>query len=126
MSATLPIEAQELGPQEALAMARDLMAWAHANGAGDPCVVRLEYPITVKSAGSSRTIDEVTVRRTRGGDLRKVVGMSQEDAGFALIKMLTGLMDHEIDALDGADVEAIGTLITGFRRRSPVTGSIVG
>ena len=126
MSATLPIEAQALTPADALALALDLLGWARANGAGEPATVALAFPLTIKAGSGTTRIDEVRVRRPKVADAQAVMGMSEEAAGYALAKRLSGLSSAEFEALDMVDAEAIGEVITGFRRRSPATGLTVG
>ena len=97
MSATLPIEAQELAPQEALALARDLMAWAIANGAGDPSVVRLEYPITVKGAGGagqSKTFNVLQWEQVQKAFATEFPDVSTQDASL-VVEVVSGTIPYD-------------------------------
>lgn len=75
-------------------------------------VVHLQAPLSVEG----RTIDTVTVRRPKVGDLRRMekVKGGDLDKTLWLIATLTELSPTEVDELDAADMKAIGDIIEGF------------
>jgi len=81
--------------------------------------VALTYPITI---GTSDPIRSLTFRRPSLGDLR---GMSLDEADLTademidLIERLSGLSRDQVEAVDFADLDAIGETLGGFFGKSP-------
>ena len=67
--------------------------------------VKLKYSMRL---ATGETLDKVTVRRPRVGDLRAVMHISNEaEQGLALVSRITGLVAEDLDMLDLKDLEAI-------------------
>lgn len=67
--------------------------------------VKLKYPVRL---ATGQTLDKVTVRRPRVGDLRTVMHIANEaEQGLALVSRITGLVPEDLDMLDLKDLEAI-------------------
>ena len=67
--------------------------------------VTLKYPVRL---ATGQTLEKVTVRRPRVGDLRAVMHIGNEaEQGLALVSRVTGLVPEDLDMLDLRDLEAI-------------------
>lgn len=67
--------------------------------------VKLKYLVKL---ATGETLDKVTVRRPRVGDLRAVMHIHNEaEQGLALVARVTGLVPEDLDMLDLKDLEAI-------------------
>ena len=67
--------------------------------------VTLKYPVRL---ATGQTLDKVTVRRPRVGDLRAGMHIANEaEQGLALVARVTGLVPEDLDMLDLRDLEAI-------------------
>ncbi|MDK4630268.1 phage tail assembly protein, partial [Kingella kingae] len=67
--------------------------------------VMLKYPMRL---ATGQTLNKVTVRRPRVGDLRAVMHIGNEaEQGLALVSRVTGLVPEDLDMLDLKDLEAI-------------------
>lgn len=67
--------------------------------------VTLKYPVKL---ATGQTLNKVTVRRPRVGDLRAVMHISNEaEQGLMLVSRVTGLVPEDLDELDLKDLEAI-------------------
>lgn len=67
--------------------------------------VKLKYPVRL---ATGQTLDKVTVRRPRVGDLRAVMHINNEaEQGLALVSRITGLVPEDLDMLDLKDLETI-------------------
>lgn len=67
--------------------------------------VSLKYPVRL---ATGQTLDKVTVRRPRVGDLRAVMHIANEaEQGLALVSRITGLVPEDLDMLDLKDLEAV-------------------
>ena len=67
--------------------------------------VTLKYPMRL---ATGQTLNKVTVRRPRVGDLRAVMHIGNEaEQGLALVARVTGLVPEDLDMLDLKDLEAI-------------------
>lgn len=67
--------------------------------------VTLKYPVRL---ATGQTLEKVTVRRPRVGDLRAVMHIGNEvEQGLALVSRITGLIPEDLDELDLKDLEAI-------------------
>lgn len=67
--------------------------------------VTLKYPMRL---ATGQTLNKVTVRRPRVGDLRAVMHIGNEaEQGLALVSRVTGLVPEDWDMLDLKDLEAI-------------------
>ena len=68
-------------------------------------IVTLKYPVKL---ATGQTLNKVTVRRPRVGDLRAVMHISNEaEQGLMLVSRVTGLVPEDLDMLVLKDVEAI-------------------
>jgi len=78
----------------------------------DPNSIPLSVPITVQG----RTIDTVTLRRPKVGDLRRMekAGGGDLDKTLFLIGALAEMSPAEVDDLDARDLERIGQVVAGF------------
>jgi phage FluMu protein gp41 len=72
--------------------------------------LKLRKPISV----GSKTIDEVTVREMRVGDLRSAPN-NDIDRSLHVIAKVTGLSSLEVDQLSLADMEAISKVQERFQ-----------
>jgi hypothetical protein len=76
--------------------------------------IDLLYPVE----GEGRTLTTLSFRRPTAGDYRRMGRQGNEmEQSLWLIGTLAGLSPREVDALDGADIEAASTVIEGFTRR---------
>ena len=67
--------------------------------------VTLKYPMRL---ATGQTLNKLTVRRPRVGDLRAVMHIGNEaEQGLALVSRVTGLVPEDLDMLDLKDLEAI-------------------
>lgn len=67
--------------------------------------VSLKYPVRL---ATGQTLEKVTVRRPRVGDLRAVMHIANEaEQGLALVSRITGLVAEDLDMLDLKDLEAV-------------------
>lgn len=67
--------------------------------------IKLKYPVRL---GSGQTIEKLTLRRPRVGDLRTAAQLgSDSEQELALFSRLTGLVPEDLDALDLADYKAL-------------------
>ncbi|MDK4536451.1 phage tail assembly protein [Kingella kingae] len=70
-----------------------------------------EITVTLKylmRLATGQTLNKVTVRRPRVGDLRAVMHIGNEaEQGLALVSRVTGLVPEDLDMLDLKDLEAI-------------------
>lgn len=67
--------------------------------------VKLKYPVRL---ATGQTLEKVTVRRPRVGDLRAVMHINNEaEQGLALVARVTGLIPEDLDMLDLKDLEVI-------------------
>ena len=67
--------------------------------------VTLKYPMRL---ATGQTLNKVTVRRPRVGDLSAVMHIGNEaEQGLALVSRVTGLVPEDLDMLDLKDLEAI-------------------
>lgn len=67
--------------------------------------LKLKYPVHL---ATGQTLEKVTVRRPRVGDLLAVMHIHNEaEQGLALVARITGLVPEDLDMLDLKDLEAI-------------------
>lgn len=67
--------------------------------------LKLKYPVRL---ATGQTLEKVTVRRPRVGDLRAVMHIHNEaEQGLALVARVAGLVPEDLDMLDLKDLEAI-------------------
>jgi len=80
--------------------------------AGGPRTVTLSVPVTV----GGRTIADVTLRRPKVGDLRRMDKQKGSDLDKTLwmISTLAELTPQEVDEIDAGDLEAIAEVVAGF------------
>lgn len=62
--------------------------------------LKLEYPITL---GTGETLTELTIRRAKARDIRKMTGKTESEQAISLLSALTGLVPEDIDELDIVD-----------------------
>ena len=74
--------------------------------------IKLKEPISVEG----REITEVTLRRPKVGDLRRMdkVGGSDLEKTLWLMGALSEMTPAEVDELDAVDMEALAEVISGF------------
>jgi hypothetical protein len=72
----------------------------------------------VKLATEGREITELTFRRIKGKDLKKMdrLDSDMDKAAFAITE-LSGQPPELFDEMDAADIEAVGKIIEGFIKR---------
>lgn len=74
-------------------------------------VVELRYPVRL---ATGQTLDKVSVRRPRVGDLRAVMHITGEaEQGLMLVSRVTGLVPEDLDMLDLKDLETIQATFCG-------------
>ena len=74
--------------------------------------IKLSEPV----AHEGRDITEVTLRRPKVGDLRRMdkVGGSDMEKTLWLLGVLSEMTPDEVDKIDAADLEALADAIAGF------------
>jgi len=74
--------------------------------------ITLSAPLHVEG----RTINTVTLRRPKAGDLRRMekAGGADLDKTLFLIGALAEMTPAEVDELDAKDLERIGQVVAGF------------
>ncbi len=80
--------------------------------------VQLSYPVEAHG----KTINEITLRRPKGADLRAVDGMDKWAETVTLISRLGSIPPSSANEMDAVDVVACGVVIADFLRPSPPTG----
>ena len=83
--------------------------------------VALSYPIS----HDGKTIDEVTVRRPKVRDLKRIDGKEDMAQTVMLIEILTGLSRALVDDMDTHDFKVIGDIIGGYTSKGK-SGSALG
>jgi len=86
----------------------------------------LIYPITIGEGDQKQTISEVSVRRARVKDQRRIANFDDDkdgaEIGFTLIWSQCDLTPEIVDEMRSDDADAIGQIITGFRKSGQATG----
>lgn len=80
--------------------------------------VTLKYPITL---GSGDTLSEITLRRPKAKDIRQVqrdCPNNQEEQGFTLAQLVSGLIPEDFDEIDIEDFQTIGEKVTAMVGKS--------
>lgn len=68
----------------------------------------LEYPITTPEG---TVISELTIRRAKAKDIRKMTGKTEVEQSMALLSALTGLVPEDLDELDIADFKRASEIV---------------
>ena len=72
---------------------------------GVNAVVKLKYPARLPTG---ETLDKLTLRRVKVGDLRAVSRIENEaEQGLAILARITGLVPEDLDLLDLEDLNAL-------------------
>ncbi|MDK4529004.1 phage tail assembly protein [Kingella kingae] len=72
---------------------------------GVQTIVTLKYPVRL---ATGETLQKVTVRRPKVGDLRAVMHIENEaEQSLMLVSRVTGLVPEDLDELDLKDLEAL-------------------
>ena len=72
---------------------------------GVNAVVKLKYPVRLPTG---ETLDKLTLRRVKVGDLRAVSRIENEaEQGLAILARITGLVPEDLDLLDLEDLNAL-------------------
>ena len=80
-------------------------------------IVTLKYPVKL---ATGQTLNKVTVRRPRVGDLRAVMHISNEaEQGLMLVSRVTGLVPEDLDMLDLKDLERIQATFRAQSEQQP-------
>ncbi len=93
-----------------------------------PVLYKLIYPITIGEGDQQQTITEVSVRRTRVKDQRRIAKFDDDkdgaEIGFTLIWSQCDLTPEIVDEMRSDDADAIGAIITDFRKSGQATGEV--
>ena len=77
---------------------------------GITTTIKLKYPVRL---ATGQTLEQITVRRAKVGDLRAVWYIEGETAqGLAILSRITGLVPEDLDELD---IEDLNNLQATFR-----------
>ena len=72
---------------------------------GMTTTVELKYPVRLPTG---ETLDKLTLRRVKVGDLRVVSRIENEaEQGLAILARITGLVPEDLDLLDLEDLNAL-------------------
>ena len=74
----------------------------------DVTKLALEYPITTPEG---TVISELTIRRAKAKDIRKMTGKTEVEQSMALLSALTGLVPEDLDEMDACDYNKLTKLI---------------
>ncbi|ATF75286.1 MULTISPECIES: phage tail assembly protein [Pasteurellaceae] len=71
-------------------------------------ILTLNYPI---QDGQGNTLTELTIRRPKVKDLRKMKGATEVEQSINILAMVTGLVPEDIDELDMSDFQRAAKVI---------------
>lgn len=74
----------------------------------DVTKLTLEYPIT---SPSGEVISELTIRRAKAKDIRKMAGKTDTDQAMSLLSILTGVVPEDLDELDISDFKRAAEIL---------------
>lgn len=74
----------------------------------DVTKLALEYPITTPDG---MVISELTIRRAKAKDIRKMTGKTELEQSMELLSALTGLVPEDLDELDIADFKRASEIV---------------
>lgn len=92
----------------------------------EPVTLVLRHPVELKQADGTvlERITELTLRRLRGGDVRRLMNAKDKGTGDftqALVCAAAGIPPSTFDQLDGEDVVAAAEAAGGFLGSGPAT-----
>ncbi|SUB23929.1 phage tail assembly protein [Avibacterium avium] len=76
-------------------------------------VLKLEHPIT---DGQGNNITELTIRRPKVKDMRKMRGNNDLEQSISLIAIVTGLVPEDLDELDIVDVKRASEILEKMQK----------
>ncbi|OOF53988.1 phage tail protein [Rodentibacter genomosp. 2] len=76
-------------------------------------IVALEFPI---QDGEGKTITELTIRRPKVKDIRKMRGSTDIEQSISLISIATGLVPEDVDELDIADFKRVSEVVEKMQK----------
>ncbi|NBI42053.1 phage tail assembly protein [Histophilus somni] len=76
-------------------------------------VLKLEHPIT---DGQGNNITELTIRRPKVKDMRKMRGDNDLEQSISLIAIVTGLVPEDLDELDIVDVKRASEILEKMQK----------
>lgn len=76
-------------------------------------VLKLEHPIT---DGQGNNITELTIRRPKVKDMRKMRGDNDLEQSIILIAIVTGLVPEDLDELDIVDVKRASEILEKMQK----------
>ncbi|MBF0752239.1 MULTISPECIES: phage tail assembly protein [unclassified Pasteurella] len=76
-------------------------------------IVALEFPI---QDGEGKTITELTIRRPKVKDIRKMQGSTDIEQSISLISIATGLVPEDVDELDIADFKRVSEVVEKMQK----------
>ncbi|MGX2951454.1 phage tail assembly protein [Ursidibacter sp. B-7004-1] len=76
-------------------------------------VLKLEHPIT---DGQGNPITELTIRRPKVKDMRKMRGSNDFEQTISLIAIVTGLVPEDLDELDIVDVKRASGIVEKMQK----------
>ena len=71
-------------------------------------ILTLNYPI---QDGQGKTLTELTIRRPKVKDLRKMQGATEVEQSINILAIVTGLVPEDIDELDMSDFQRAAKVI---------------
>lgn len=71
-------------------------------------ILTLNYPI---QDGQGKTLTELTIRRPKVKDLRKMNGATEVEQSINILAIVTGLVPEDIDELDMSDFQRAAKVI---------------
>lgn len=70
--------------------------------------VVLDYPITTPDG---TVISELSIRRAKAKDIRKITGKTDSEQAMSLLSILTGIVPEDLDELDIADFKRAADIV---------------
>lgn len=70
--------------------------------------VVLDYPITTPDG---TVISELSIRRAKAKDFRKITGKTDSEQAMSLLSILTGIVPEDLDELDIADFKRAADIV---------------
>lgn len=70
--------------------------------------VVLDYPITTPDG---TVISELSIRRAKAKDIRKITGKTDSEQAMSLLSILTGIVPEDLDELDIADFKRASEIV---------------
>lgn len=76
-------------------------------------ILPLNYPI---QDGQGNTLTELTIRRPKVRDIRKMTGKTEAEQSVSLLAIVTNLVPEDIDELDMADFQRAAQIIEKMQK----------